>query len=201
MIMKKLFIILFTVITIFNALAQESDCKISYDNLKWTLSNSATHRHLTAFINLDYAFSEFRLQEYMLDSLDLAHHWDGFKWESPTHWTEEYRPKLLIGNDIKYLKLHYYLKETDDTPLTQGNKCKTLVKCEIIGTPTLVVKLFSHYWEREIEIGGGNKGEKAHIDFMGDHIALYHINDNLYKIVITDNGRNFNYKCNFRERE
>lgn len=197
--MKKLMFTLGAVVLIFHAVAQESDCKLSYDKLKENLSHVATHRYLSAFVNLDYRLSEFRLQEYILDSMDLAHHWEGFRWETPTHWVEEYRSKLLIGDDLKFLKIHYYIKVTDDTPLVPDKKCETLVKCEIVGTPTLIVQLFSHYWEREIEIGGSGKGEKAHIDFMGDHIALYHINDNLYKIVITDNGRNFNYKCNFRE--
>ena len=104
--MKKLMFTLGAVVLIFHAVAQESDCKLSYDKLKENLSHVATHRYLSAFVNLDYRLSELRLQEYILDSMDLA---------------------------------------------------------------------------------------------MGDHIAVYHINDNLYKIVITDNGRNFNYKCNFRE--
>ena len=185
------------------AYAQESDCIISYEKLKDNLYYDASHHFLAAFVNLDCGLSQMLVQDYILRSMKLVHHDEGCRWEGPNHWVEEYRPMVLVGNDIKYLKIHYYTKETDDTPMISrsNGKCNTLIKCEIVGTPTLVVQFLSNYWEREVEIGGPSKGEKAHIDFMGDHIALYHINDNLYKIVITDNGRNFNYKCNFRKKE
>lgn len=201
--MKKHFIIFFAVIIISHAFAQESECKISYQKLVDNLYFDASHHFLAVFVNLDYVLSQMLVQDFMLREMKLVHHNEGCRWEGANHWVEEYRPGLSVGNDIKYLKVHYYIKETDDTPMysTHIGKCNTLVKCEIVGSPTLVVQFLSNYWEREIEIGGPSKGEKAHLDFMGDHIALYHINDNLYKIVITDNGRNFNYKCNFRKKE
>lgn len=201
--MKKLFIIFFAVISLSHVFAQESDCKISYEKLKDNLYYDASHHFLSVFVNLDYGLSQMLVQDYVLRSMELRHHDEGCRWEDPHHWVEEYRPAVLVGDEIKYLKIHYYIKETDDTPMipTRNGKCNTLVKCEIVGTPTLILQFLSHYWEREVEIGGPSKGEKAHIDFMGDHIALYHINENLYKIVITDNGRDFNYKCNFRKEK
>ena len=196
---KLLFILLFSSLFL-SVSAQNNNCKISYTKLKENVSKIASHEYLAAFVNLDFGYSESMLQSYLLDVMGLTHNMKGCTWVNSKHWVEEYRAKVNFGEAVKYLKVHYYLKLTNDTRyLDFEGKCETLTKCVIEGTPTLVVQLFTHYWEKEIEIGGPNKNEKSHIDFLGDHIGLYHINDNLYRIVITDNGRGFNYKCNFSE--
>lgn len=56
---------------------------------------------------------------------DVGHHDDNCKWISNRHWQEEQRPYMLIGNDIQYLQVHYYLKPTIDVPISSigvGNR-------------------------------------------------------------------------------
>lgn len=55
---------------------------------------------------------------------DVGHHDDNCKWISNRHWQEEQRPYMLIGNDIQYLQVHYYLKPTIDVPISSiKNNC------------------------------------------------------------------------------
>ena len=61
----------------------------------------------------------------------------------------------------------------------------------------MVLRLFQTYWGNHVIIGGQKTGKLAHIDFMGDHIALFAVSNNLYKVIITNNGQSFDYKLNF----
>lgn len=199
--MKRFFVFvaLFLQVVFINAQNTTYDgCEVSYEKLKSALYYAAPHHYLSAFVNLDYSLPDLLLQFFLTDMLNVGHHDDNCKWISNRHWQEEYRPYILIGNDIQYLQVHYYLKPTVDVPISSiKNNCDIIEKCEILGTPDLVLRLFQTYWGDHVIIGGQRTGELAHIDFMGDHVALFAVSNNLYKIIITDNGQSFDYKLNF----
>lgn len=164
-----------------------------YEILRRSLLGISKNPNFTVFRNIDYSFANTSFSWYLQEEMRLA---SKDYTTSPTLVTETYIPKASSKNE--YLKVSYNTTIKENIQGYHGSKLVRVINSvEIVGTSNLIIDLFVNYWNDKITLGGNKEGEIANRQFLGDHVSLIRMKNNLCKILITKGTLDVNYETTY----
>ncbi|MGX7667220.1 hypothetical protein [Flavobacterium pedocola] len=164
-----------------------------YDILRRSLLGISKNPNFTVFRNIDYNFANTAFSWYLQEEMRLA---SKDYTTSATLVTETYIPKASSKNESLKVSYHTTIKENIQG-LHSSKKVRIIDSVEIVGTTNLIIDLFVNYWNDKITIGGNKEGEIANRQFLGDHVSLIRMKNNLCKITITKGNMDVNYETTY----
>ena len=134
------------------------------------MSKNLQSGYFTIFRGVDVNFTDARFSRYLQEiGLTIDDKSVVFR---PTKISVKYRPKVSsTGNE--YVIVNYTIKkDTEKVPYITGAPCNIIQKVEITGTADIIIRIFIHYWDFKMTIGGYKRGEIASYQTLGDYVVL-----------------------------